>query len=246
MLPRLALLFAIATITAAQPAPQFDAISIKPVQAADTSGHPPIRVLPGGRLEAYTSLRSLVMYAYDLRDYQISEGPSWTTSDPYNVTATGAPGANPSDAEVWSMMKSMLATRFAMTAKLQKKEMSLYLLEVLRAGPKFSESAADARFMLNVSVGRLDASKMPMDRLAISLAVSLHQPVLNRTGLNGAYDIHLRAAEAGMTPRNPAQGDDSAPSIFSALPDQLGLTLRPSKEAIEFLQIEHMEKPTAN
>jgi uncharacterized protein (TIGR03435 family) len=66
-------------------------------------------------------------------------------------------------------------------------------------------------------------------------------PIVDRTGLTGAYDLHLewmmqQQLDAGL----------SGPTIFAAL-EKLGLTLQKTRETAEMLIVDHCEqKPTEN
>jgi len=64
-------------------------------------------------------------------------------------------------------------------------------------------------------------------------------PVVNHTGLTGAFDLKLHWAP-------DAAKSSEEPSIFAALQEQLGLRLRSRKTPIEILVIDHAEKPPAN
>jgi uncharacterized protein (TIGR03435 family) len=88
------------------------------------------------------------------------------------------------------------------------------------------------------------------------LGPQLDRPVIDKTGIDGIFDFHLEFAPDQNTPgfllqlRRPpgaASADDpSGPSIFTALPEQLGLKLEPTKGPGEFLVIDHVEKPSEN
>ena len=67
-----------------------------------------------------------------------------------------------------------------------------------------------------------------------------HRPVVDETGLTGAYDFVLDGVS--MQPTT----DESVTSIFTALEEQAGLKLVPKKAPVEVLTIEHVEKPSAN
>jgi uncharacterized protein (TIGR03435 family) len=86
------------------------------------------------------------------------------------------------------------------------------------------------------------ATKQPMSLLLRLLAASADRPVLDQTGLTGSYDYALEYA------RDPsaAVGDTAAPSLFTAIQEQLGLKLESRKGMIEVLVIDHVEKPSAN
>jgi uncharacterized protein (TIGR03435 family) len=68
------------------------------------------------------------------------------------------------------------------------------------------------------------------------------RPVLNKSDLKGPYDITL-----DWTPDSvAANGADSGPSIFTAVQEQLGLKLEPTKSSFEFVVIDHVERPSEN
>jgi uncharacterized protein (TIGR03435 family) len=89
------------------------------------------------------------------------------------------------------------------------------------------------------------------------LAGQVDRPVIDKTGLNGRFDIHLefsRNAPSGpvtlngvVTPGEPTPTADGAgPSIFTAVQEQLGLKLSPDKAPVDVLVIDHIEKPSEN
>jgi uncharacterized protein (TIGR03435 family) len=78
-----------------------------------------------------------------------------------------------------------------------------------------------------------------MARLAEYLSAQAGRPVMNNTGLTGEYDFRVEWSA------DPAK-DPSAPSIFTALQEQLGLKLEPAKGPIEVIIVDRAEKPSEN
>ena len=77
----------LAAIAYAQTSPKFDVASIRPSNSADR--RPLFDVQPGGSFIAKNaSVRRLIEWAYDIKDFQISGGPSWTDSDLFDIAAT--------------------------------------------------------------------------------------------------------------------------------------------------------------
>ena len=75
-------------------------------------------------------------------------------------------------------------------------------------------------------------------------------PVIDRTGLEGLFDIETEAwlpLRGKGVPPEPvsAAGDDARPTLFQIF-DRLGLKLELKKGAVETLVIAHIERPTAN
>ena len=60
------------------------------------------------------------------------------------------------------------------------------------------------------------------------------RPVVDRTGLTGTFDIDLKWSTSG----------DDGPSIFTALQEQIGLRLEPSKGPFEVVVIDKVARPT--
>ena len=93
---RLAAVLLCAAVAAAQPPDTFEVASIK---LADASvPHTMFSIQPGGsvRIEG-ASLKSLIEYAYDLREFQLSGATGWMTSERYTVVAKGTLDEGPAD-----------------------------------------------------------------------------------------------------------------------------------------------------
>jgi len=87
----------------------------------------------------------------------------------------------------------------------------------------------------------------------------LHRPVLDQGGLKGNYDFTLQwTSDQNLAPlfKGPADGnratenaprsESSGPSLFTAIQQQLGLKLEPTKAPVEVLVIDHVERPSEN
>lgn len=69
--------------------------------------------------------------------------------------------------------------------------------------------------------------------------------VVDRTGLKGRFDFNLEFQRRGTTEPGELTFSDG-PSIFIALQQQLGLRLISIKAPVEFLVVEHVQRPTEN
>lgn len=84
-----------------------------------------------------------------------------------------------------------------------------------------------------------DAHGMTMTEIAERmLGNRLDRPVINRTGLAGRFNAHLEFDRDSV--------ETSGISIFTAVQEQLGLKLEPSKGPVPILVVDHVEKPHAN
>ena len=87
-----------------------------------------------------------------------------------------------------------------------------------------------------------------IEALARFLAPPVRRPVFDRTGLAGYFDADLEAtAEFGPPPPPPGVADRidraSLPSIFSVLPDRLGLKLDAQRGPVKVSVIDRLEHP---
>ena len=80
------------------------------------------------------------------------------------------------------------------------------------------------------------------ESLATTLANICGRPVFDKTGLTGKYDYKLEYAPEDAQP----DPDSTAPSIYTAVQEQLGLKLESAKGPVEIFVIDHAEKPSGN
>ncbi len=201
------------------------------------------------KLEGY-SVRGLIMEAYNLKTYQLENaGLEWQQNIFYDVTARAENGTTPTKDEFRKMLQVLLEERFNLKFHREQKEMPVYAMIVEKGGPKFKESRNDEVFAAYHGVhGRnqnLSASHMTMESLAneIGNTFFVDRPVIDRTGLNGIYDLKIEATPEFRYNRDPQPEDIS---VFSAIREQLGLRLDPQKANVEVLLVDHVEKPSEN
>jgi len=86
-----------------------------------------------------------------------------------------------------------------------------------------------------------------MEQLARNLMGGVGRIVVDKTGLTGFYDLNMTfSPEPGQLPPGapaPPPADPSAPSLFTAMQEQLGLKLEPAREPIEVLVIDRVKRP---
>lgn len=75
-----------------------------------------------------------------------------------------------------------------------------------------------------------------MQSLADSISSGAGRPVFDKTALGGYYAYRLEHAGVGT----------DGPSLFTAMQEQLGLKLEPTRGPVEILVIDRIERPTEN
>jgi uncharacterized protein (TIGR03435 family) len=202
------------------------------------------------------SLSDLVAWAYNVKTWEVDGGPAWAGSgvrkdrstldaatSRFDITAKAEGDAPRSVEEFRTMLQSLLAERFHLTIHRDNREAPVYALVVDKNGPKFHESGPDAPGGLGMrGRGKIAGIGATMALLAqwFSNGYGVDRPVVDQTGLTGHYDFTLEADPlAGAT-------DSTAPSIFTAMPEQLGLRLEPRRAPLQVVVIDHAEMPSSD
>jgi len=183
------------------------------------------------------------------RDDQVSGLPGWASSDTFDIeakideeTLSALQKLPPKEQfrQRQFMLQALLADRFKLQAHRETKEMPVYALVVAKGGLKLKESHAIAG-MSSSGGGRITIAAGRLDDLAFSLTNDVDRIVANKTGYTGKYDVDLK-----WTPDDRQGTPDAGPSIFTALEEQLGLKLIPTKGPVDVLVVEHVERPSEN
>lgn len=250
----------------------FDVASVKP--ANPESRGVSIQITPGGGLNISNApLREIIALAYDVRNFQISGGPSWIGSERFSINAKMEGAEPPPDfrrmpdgqrvqmeEQMRQRLRSLLAERFQLAVRQETKEMAAYALTVAKGGPKLktAEGAEDGPRGMRMQRGQLSAQSAAVEMLARVLSNELRRPVVDQTELKGNYDFELKwvpemgagggpfGDPVGPPEPPPAAADTSGPSIFTAVQEQLGLKLESRKVPVVTIVIDRVEKPSAN
>jgi uncharacterized protein (TIGR03435 family) len=192
-----------------------------------------------------STLLDLITSSYDVRYDQISGGPKWANSDAYDIEAKAEGEGTLTREEARRMMQSLLADRFHVKIHREAREVPVYALVLSKNGHKMKESSADApgnSVRVNKSGVHMEASRGNMEYLASQLSHTAGRPVVDKTGLTGYYAFTFDWIPADRAP----ESDSDTPSMFTAIQEQLGLKLEPTKAPREILVIDHAEKPSEN
>lgn len=259
-----------ALLAVAQAAPQaptehhavFEVVSIKPSDPANQRRE--YFMTPGGGFSGRgLTLRILIARTYNVLDAQISGGPAWMNSEPYDIQAKALRNASdesvPNDLskltpeqsklfqdQFFERVRALLADRFQLEFHRETKELPVYALVVAKGGPKMHESTDRPGIQLRRN--QVDAKAQALGSLTGILSQRLGRPVLDETRLKGNYDFSLywESDPSPAPPDSTVAPDASGPSIFTALEEQLGLKLESKKGPVEILVIDNAGKPSEN
>lgn len=275
----------------ARPAPAaFETASVK---ISTFQGREVIRVSngPGGQFTATAiTLRNIVAVAYPDVSVSPQGGPSWIDSVRFDIVATFPPvtgGARSADtrqpAAVTLMLRRLLADRFKLVVHVEQQNGPAEALSMISAGelgPAIHPASEECGSAMPpdgasacewlASQGYFASKATTLSRLASWLAFIVRRPVVDRTGLDGLYAIHLEWSGDPMGPPPHVQSrladPDSRPSgqypvafprfPFSAVPtmplqptrtlalkSNLGLKLEAAEGPFSVLVIDSAERP---
>jgi bla regulator protein BlaR1 len=223
--------------------PAFEVASVRPANPA--AKRPDIRRDPaGGFRAANVDLRTLIVLAYNIQDYQLADAPGWIKSERYDVVAKAPADASKSD--TWPMLRALLAERFHLEVHRELKESTVYDLEVAKSGLKIhaaTRAPAEADDWCRQGAGHLQCYMIRMDNLAMTLSGAVKRRVYDRTGIDAKFDLTLDWAPDNLKDE-PMTSD--RPSIFTALQEQLGLRLKAGRAPVEMIVVDHVEKASMN
>lgn len=235
----------------------------------DDDGPWNIQALPGGPLHLINMpLATMIAIANQVQKYQVDGGPSWAASDGYDVIVKPVEGVRVNADTMRPMLRAMLEERFHLRIRHETRQLPVYALVPLHAGrlgPHLQHAALDCtgrsgppvaagatptdaqrRCGVSLRAGLITVNGFPLSTLATMLAPLVTRTVVDRTALDGNWDLQVEFTPEpfGAAPGpNTAPVPSDAPSLFTALQEQLGLKLEASRGPVDVLVIDSVTRP---
>jgi uncharacterized protein (TIGR03435 family) len=237
-----------------------DAAPPKTFDAADVRVSPPgslqIRgaISASGRLELRgQTMLQLITFAWDLDAEKVAGGPPWLNVDRFDITAKSS---NLTSKEaLHTMLQAILADRFKLAVHNEDRPLSFYALTLAKGNSPLKVAAGGGESGCThedaaSTVRAYTCHNMTIQTLAGWLRLAANgyfdHPVVDRTGLKGAYDFSLRWTVRGQLNRG-GDNPDTNVSLFDHLEKQLGIKVEAVKEPAPVLVVDHVNQtPTAN
>jgi len=241
--------------------PAFDVASVRPSDPNERLLNT-FATYPGGRIVAKgCTLKSLVMIAFNIREFQISGGREWVGFDQrkrFDIQAkppdsslsaqwkTTSPKIAPGPEER-EMLQSLLADRFHLAIHRETKEGPVYILSrasgYLRLNPPKDKN--EYPWAGGIGGGLPDGDGMrgmniSMPELAARMSTWLDRPVIDKTGIHGSFDFEFHSGEG-----DPNSSTDVVDSILTSI-KAIGLNLQSSRAPIETVVVDYVEEPSPN
>ena len=201
------------------------------------------------------TLWAIIYNAYEVRSFQdYPPGlPAWGDKDKFDIEAKSDDDTTAAMEKLSmqergnmgrAMLQSLLADRFKLRVHYESKVQPVYDLVLAKGGFKLKPLPADQKpGGMSGGPGMMIIHGMPIAAFAHFLSQTnlAGRIVVDKTGLSGNYEIDLK-----WTPDDQQGTPDAGPTFFTALEEQLGLKLVPTKAPVDVLVIDHAERPTEN
>jgi len=261
---------------ASAPTPAFDVATIRPHKPDPVPmGVDYVRNTPDGIKGVGVTVTTLVMYAYGVPvDTRVVGGPEWARSERYDVEAkmsaediAAMKALSPAEKQAHSqqMLQTLLAERFQLKAHSETRQNPIYELVVAKGGAKIRDASNDTTplhtgrdgkpcgCLRETSATTSEAQNYSLKSFADYLSIpafGIGRPVVDKTGLTGTYNFTLNwsiyARSARPAPEAGASDPADEGAFLTTALKEIGLDLRPAMGGVEYVVIDHVEKPSEN
>lgn len=241
---------------------------------------------PGTLITGCDTVESLIRSAYviyatgrlnrDPSNPPLEGGPGWIRTARYQIQAKaeGPPGAGVMNGP---LLRTLLEDRFKVKVHRTTRDVPVYTMTVAKGGPHLTPfvegSCKPIEFGSVPSPGDHDICRVLIRQRGPNLAIEgrgvtlsevvkllylvVDRPVIDRTAIQGRFDINVEFAPehapsafrppGDQPPPQPATAEEpTAPRIYTAFEEKLGLKLESAKGPREYVVIDHVERPTKN
>jgi uncharacterized protein (TIGR03435 family) len=209
--------------------PDFEVATVKvpaPVQFASAIGINLGTFRNGTLTLTNVTLSECVLFAYSLISEDQVVGPDWIKSRDtrFDIVAKAGPGTDLERAR--RMLRALLADRMKLVARTEQHPFSFVAVVQSRSGSKLVPAGDSETTPGSGAPGRIAGLQMPMSVLTSLLSRFEGQLFIDRTGLNGRYQVSLEWVPDGDATR-------SGLSLSEALEQQLGLRMERRREPLD-------------
>jgi len=241
---RISFLLLIASVVFAA-GPSFDVASIKPAAieiGREGGNRSRIEHTPTSLSMFNVSLADCVQWAYGLPRFRVADPHPLPGS--YNILAKTT-DAVPLE-RLKLMLQDLLAKRFHAEIHRESRSLPVYELVAVKGGSRLAPRKETSAVVRAESLPRVVGDAfvfadvtLPHFGEMFSQLRGIELPVIDRTGIEGSYDIVLKGAPAAAR-----EGDTAA--LFVIVQQQTGLKLNAAKAPFEVIVIDRAKRPSEN
>lgn len=192
-------------------------------------------------------LLKLIAFAYSVNPKQVVGVPKWVREKHWDLRGTTDLRQDATYPQEQELIRQLLSARFGLKFHDEQREMSSYALQIVRGGPRLTAAADAGSQPREQTDGQEGQRTETYTASSMSYFLTVRQlfmdrPLVDQTGLKGAYDFELRY---GLGDRL-ASDANALPEIFTAIKEQLGLRFQPCKAMVRVLVVDDVAQPSAD
>ena len=235
--------------------PSFDVATIKPSDTSVSHGTG-IRTR-GRRVTAFNfSVGELIVYSYGLHAKQIVGGPFSLLGTHFDIDGVPDIVGHPNLAQSRLMFQKLLVSRFKLAFHYESHELPAYALQIAKGGPKLAlttrKPGDSTGFSYNCQVILTVRNASVADVAGGMQEAFMDKPVVDQTGLHDRYDFDLKwtpdesQSYCPVDPAHSREDPNAPPGLYTAIQEQIGLKLVPTKAPVQVMVVDHVEMPSEN
>ena len=235
--------------------PKIEVASIKPNKSASRDSS--TNRNRGSLTAINVSVRSLIIFGYNISDLQLVGAPDWVRKDTFDIEAKSDadPNAKPNPR---GLLQALLEDRFQLKVHNELRELPALLLTVEKGGLKMPPTRDGPVGAEGLEPGGSSVSEGPtgieikgwglgLPEITRKISPYIGRPIIDKTNLSGAFDFTIKFARLPESTSPPTNTSiEVGPDIFTALREQLGLRLNAGRGPVEVLVIDSVQKPRPN
>jgi uncharacterized protein (TIGR03435 family) len=237
-----------------RPMPEFDVSTVKP----NDTGSGSIRVSMNDDILQATNvqIKMLMEEAYHVEQDDIFGLPHWAEVSHYDIVAKVV-DADPQVLKDMTreqralMVRHLIEGRFQLKTHTEVRMLPVLNLVVAKGGSRLTPSAPredDAKGFggsMHSNNGDMTARHISVADIVSFLTDQTHVTVIDKTGLSGRFDFEFKWQREDQGPQSGLR-EDLAPTLYTALQEQLGLKLESGKGPVTVLVVDHIAAPSEN
>jgi uncharacterized protein (TIGR03435 family) len=244
----------------------YSVVSIKPFKGDENGGTSLGTAFTPDGFTAVFPVQGLIYEAYKTDHYKIVGGTGWIQSENYSIEAKMDPDVMdalqklpPEKRRIarQHMEQVLLRDYFKVVVRTEIRDVPAYDLVVAKKGPKLTRAAdvdsahQEFKWSTEGTVTSVAGKGQSAGSLVGVISAETDRPVYDKTGLTDNYDFTLKYTQKKFLMDSQPESESAplpqtAPPLEKALEDQLGLKLASTTGQMEFIIIDHAERPIGN
>ena len=235
--------------------PSFEVATIKP---SDTSAPHGTGIRTSGHHVAAFNfpVGELIAYSYGLHLKQIITETSSLRDTHFDIDGVPNFAGRPNLAQSQRMFQRLLVSRFKLAFHYESRELSAYAIQIAKGGPKLAlttRKPSDSTGFSYTCQAVLTVRNASIADIARGMQEAfMDKPVVDQTGLHERYDFDLKwtpdesQSYCRVDPAHSSNDPEAPPGLYTAIQEQIGLKLVPTKASVQVMVIDHIEAPSEN